>query len=182
MKVASALQRRLRYLRNWELANVVLVPAAVALIWRGTGDTAAVWLLRWIGLGFVSYLLLQGGVYWHLKLRMARRADHAMPAWFAPVFSTLRRTNPVLMIGTAAYMIGADSIAPDDRAWGVVVLALAYVEHVNYYVRQLMHDTEADMAYLRRYRRLRYAPLRRDLDAAREGRRRSHRAPKALPR
>ena len=62
-------------------------------------------------------------------------------------------------------MGAVEGAAFDDRAWGLVVLALAYVEPVNYYVRQLMHDTVADVAYLRRYRRLRRAPLRRELDA-----------------
>ena len=165
MTVATALKRRLRYLRNWEFGNVLLIPAVVACMWRSSGDPVAAWHLRWIGLAFVSYLLLQGGGYWHLKLRMVGQSDHALPAWFWPVFSTLRRTNPVLMVGAAAYMGAVEGAAFDDRAWGLVVLALAYVEHVNYYVRQLMHDTEADVAYLRRYRRLRRAPLRRDLDA-----------------
>ena len=104
MTVASTLQRRLRYLRNWELGNVALIPAAVALMWRSTGDPAAAWGLSWIGLGFVSCLLLPGGVYWHLKVRMVGQSDHALPTWFWPVFSTLRRTNPVLMAGAAAYM------------------------------------------------------------------------------
>ncbi|HYW33432.1 MAG TPA: hypothetical protein VE869_18160, partial [Gemmatimonas sp.] len=63
------MQRRLRYLRDWELLNVALIPGTVVLMWWSTGSTAAAWHLRWLGLGFVSYLLLQGGVYWHLKLR-----------------------------------------------------------------------------------------------------------------
>ena len=165
MTFAHTLQRRLRNLRNWELGNVALIPAVVALMWRSTGAPAASWDLCWIGLGFVSYLLLPGGVYWHLKVRMVGQSDHALPAWFRPKFSTWRRTNPVLMVGAAAYMGAVEGAAFDDRAWGLVVLALAYIEHVNYYVRQLMHDTVADVAYLRRYRRLRRAPLRRDLDA-----------------
>ena len=168
MTSPTSLERRLRYLRNWELGNVALVPFLVALMWRSTGDPGTAWHLRWIGLVFVSYLLLQGGVYWHLKLRIVRRTDYALPAWFPPVFSALRFTNPLLMLSAGAYMLLADGPSTTDRAWGLVVLALAYVEHINYYVRQLMHDTHADVLYLRRYRRLRHAPLRRDLDAARK--------------
>jgi len=43
----------------------------------------------------------------------------------------------------------------------------AAIEQGNDYVRQLMHATNADVASLRRFRRLRRAPLRRDLDRAR---------------
>lgn len=163
----QVVELRLRYLRGWELLNVVLVPATVCLMWWSTGDTLAGWHLRWVGLGFVSYLLLQGGVYWHLKLRMVTGGG-AMPAWFAPLFSALHRSNPVLMALAAAYMLlVATNASTRDRAWGLFILGLAYVEHVNYFVRQLMHDSDADVAYLRRYRRLRRSPLRRDLDAAR---------------
>ncbi len=168
MTVRHALQRRLTYLRNWELLNVVLIPAAVVLMWRTTGDAATAWCLRWIGLAFVSFLLMQGAAYWHVKLRMVRRRARAAPMWFRPVFSSLRRINPVMMLGAAAYMAAFDDTAMIDRAWGLVVLTLAYVEHVNYYDWQRMHDTDADVAYLRRYRRLRRSPLRRDLDAVRE--------------
>lgn len=163
-----ALQRRLTYLRNWELLNVVLIPAGVALMWRSTGDAATAWRLRWIGLVFVSLLLLQGAAYWHVKLRMIRLRARAAPIWFRPVFSSLRRINPLMLLGTAAYMAVVDDTAMIDRVWGLVVLTLAYVEHVNYFDWQLMHDTDADVAYLRRYRRLRRSPLRRDLDAVRE--------------
>lgn len=166
----TTLERRLRYLRNWELGNVVLIPCVVVLMWRGTGVPVGAWHLRWIGLVFVSYLLLQGGVYWHLKLRVVRRSSLGLPAWFSAVFSLLRRTNPLLMVSAGAYMLLATGPSTEDRAWGLVILTLAYVEHVNYFVRQLMHDTDADVVYLRRYRRLRHAPLRRDLDAARSAR------------
>jgi hypothetical protein len=66
----------------------------------------------------------------------------------------------------------------EDRAWALVLLVLAALEHVNYFVRQLMHDTPADVAYWRRYRRLRRPPLRDDLDAA-AARRRVGRGPVA---
>lgn len=161
-----AVQQRLRYLRNWELMNVALIPAIVVLMWRSTGDSAASWTLRWIAVAFVSYLLLQGGIYWHLKLRMVSRTE-AVPTWFAPVFTVFRRSNPVLMVGAAVYMLAADGASTGDRIWGLAALGFAYVEHVNYYIRQLMHDTPADVDYLRRYRRLRHAPLRRDLDTLR---------------
>lgn len=137
-------------------------------MWKSTGDVAAAWHLRWIALALVSLLLFEGAVYWHLKLRIVRRRAATLPPWFRSVFSALRYVNPLLMLSAAVYMGGAEHATTSDRAWGLFVLALAYVEHVNYFEWQLMHDTAADVAYLRRYRRLRRAPLRRDLHAARK--------------
>ena len=110
--IADVVRRRLNYLRNWELANVALIPASVAVIWYASGDAAA---------------------------------------WFAPVFTWLRRTNPWVIGGAALYVVvGHHGAGTADQAWSLAILAFAYVEHVNYYVRQLMHDTVADVAYLRR--------------------------------
>ena len=164
----AGLRARLTYLRNWELVNVALVPAQVAVIWYATGDAAVAWRLRALGMLLVSYLLLQGGIYWHLKLQAVRRVSGGLPAWFVPVFSGLKWTNPLLIGAAAAYvMLGRHGAGTADRAWSLAILAFAYIEHVNYYVRQLMHDTAADAAYLKRFRRLRHAPLRRDLASAR---------------
>ncbi|WP_373061166.1 hypothetical protein [Gemmatimonas sp.] len=127
--IADVVRRRLNSLRNWELANVALVPSLVAVMWHGSGDAAA---------------------------------------WFAPVFTCLRRTNSWVIGLAALYVdVGHQRAGTADRAWSLAILAFAYVEHVNYYVRQLMHDRVADVAYLRRYRRLRHAPLRRDLASTR---------------
>jgi hypothetical protein len=53
---------------------------------------------------------------------------------------------------------------PDfTTAPGVVLVALAVAEHVNYFYRQLMHDTRADLRRLWRTRRLHPSHLNIDL-------------------
>jgi hypothetical protein len=52
----SGVERRLQYLREWELANVALMPGLVWLMWLGTGDPAGAWTRRAIGVAAVSYL------------------------------------------------------------------------------------------------------------------------------
>ena len=165
---ADALQRRLSYLRNWELGNVALLPAEAAVIWVTSGDLSVTWHLRALSMFFVSYLFLQGGIYWHLKLECVRRHAVGVPAWFVPAFTWLRRTNLGVIGGAAVCVfVGRHGSGAADRAWSIAIVAFAAVENVNYYVRQLMHDTDAHVAYLRRFRRLRHPPLRRDLDRAR---------------
>ena len=165
-----ALVRRLRYLRDWELANVLVVPAMVALIWKVGGDPANTWGRRAIGVAAVSYVLLQGGVYWYLKLAAVRARHRALPAWFPGVFETFHRTNLPAFAAIAVWMIlspaPTGSGMSSDLPWGLALVAFAALEHVNYYEHQLMHDTEQDMAYLRRYRRLRSPSLRQDLSRA----------------
>jgi hypothetical protein len=165
-----AVERRLRYLRDWELANVAVVPAMIWLMWRTTGDPGAAWPRRAVGVAAVSYVLFQGGVYWHLKLGAVRAGRRALPGWFATAFGAFHRTNLPLFAAAAVWMVAGAAGRPSDRAedaaWGMALLGFAALEHVNYFVRQLMHDTPADVAYWRRYRRLRRPPLRHDLDAA----------------
>jgi len=129
---AERVRQRLRYLRNWELANVVLIPVLVAIMWSTTGDPAAEWRLRAIGMLFVSYLLLQGGVYWHLKLRAVCNGDARLPRRFVPAFATLRRSNPWLIgVATVYVAVGDRSAVTADRAWGLAILAFAYCRAVS---------------------------------------------------
>ena len=172
----------MRNLRDWELANVAVIPATIWLMWRGTGDPVGAWTRRAVGVAAVSYLLFQGGLYWHVKLRALRAGRRELPGWFSTLFGAFHRTNPLLLAAAGVWMVAGATAArggrAEDRAWALVLLVLAALEHVNYFVRQLMHDTPADVAYWRRYRRLRRPPLRDDLDAA-AARRRVGRGPVA---
>ncbi|MBC8089160.1 MAG: hypothetical protein H7Z40_17995 [Phycisphaerae bacterium] len=167
---ALTLEARLLYLRNWELANVLLVPALIAVIWLAGGDPARVWHRRAIGAIAVSWVLLQGGVYWHIKLAALRKRTSEFPSWFAGLFTTFRWINLPLFAAGGVWMFrsSADrgSGISADLPWALALLTLAVLEHINYFHRQLMHDTVNDMAYLRRYRRLRRAPLAHDLRRA----------------
>jgi hypothetical protein len=84
------------------------------------------------------------------------------------VFHGFRRTNPLVLAAAAVWMVttGADrpGARAEDRGWALALVALPALGHVNDFVCQLMHDMPADVAYWRRYCRLR-PPLRQDLDA-----------------
>jgi hypothetical protein len=58
---------RLRYLRNAEAFIALALPAALIRHWT-PADQPIAWPLRAGGLVQVSALLLQGALYWHLKL------------------------------------------------------------------------------------------------------------------
>jgi hypothetical protein len=169
----SRLQRRLRHLRNWEAIDVVLIPCLCAWIWLRSGSPVA-WSTRLPALALVSLVLAQGAWYWHVKLDSVRRRVPLSGA-SCHLFRALRRGTLLgflVAAGGTAFAHRAGSGRAVDLGWAVVLLGFAALEYVNYHHWQLMHDSRADWAYLRRYRRLRRAPLAVDLtrtcrDAAR---------------
>jgi hypothetical protein len=158
--------RRLRYLRNWEAANAVLLPALIVSVW---GDFDA--RVRLPPLVLAAAILLQGAGYWHLKIREVRDGV-SMPPWFGRRFDALRRLNAIALAAIALLLLtaGATGTAgPWDLAWGIGLLLFAAAEFVNYFHLQLMHDSPADWRWLIRHRRLRPATPVRELRRGRRG-------------
>ncbi|PHV04926.1 hypothetical protein CSQ96_23355 [Janthinobacterium sp. BJB412] len=112
----------------------------------------------------VSYILLQGVLYWHLKLQSVVRRQ-PLPVYFQPLYRFFKYSNYLIMAAVAAFIAAMNNAttSPADLAWSYGLLALAVLEQINYYHYQLMYDTRAAFAYLRRNGRLRKAALGLDL-------------------
>jgi hypothetical protein len=158
---------RLRYLRNAEAMIAVALPAALIAVWADAGQPVA-WPLRLGGAALVSALLLQGALYWHLKLA-ALAAGSGMPPWFAGLYTTLRRLNLVAFAAFAIALAHAASTGTPrtDLGWSAALLGFAVLEHVNYFHVQLMYDTGDAVRSAWRRRGLRPAALGVDLRRAR---------------
>ncbi|GAA2827131.1 hypothetical protein [Kribbella solani] len=105
------------------------------------------------GFALFALLLLEGALYWWLKL-------HRTGVGF---FRQLRWCNVVLLTGGLVYT--AWSVAQNPGSGTVVGLLFALagvLEHINYFHVQLMYDTQADLRWLftRGFRR---SHLSRDL-------------------
>jgi len=162
------LPARMRYLRNAETFCVLALPAIFCFDWQRSGDPVA-WTMRGAALLLVSYILAQGGLYWHLKLQSVL-SRQPLPAYFQPLYRFFKLSN-YAVIAAAAALIAAtnDARASDaDLQWSYGLLALAVLEQINYYHYQLMYDTRAAFAYLRRNGRLRRAALGLDLQRQKE--------------
>lgn len=155
----SALQDRMKYLRRGELIGAVVLPLVCVLKWRS--ETAVAWDLRGAAILLVSFILLQGTLYWHLKMRSVDQRK-PLPAWFASLFRSFQVLNMVAILAMLAALLRA-SASHEDRVWASWLLALAVAEQINYFHYQLMYDTRAAFDYLRRNRRLRKAALALDL-------------------
>ncbi len=163
----SRLLARLRHLRNWEAANLPLLPLLLLWIWRPIATVA--WEIRGPALLLILTILAQGAFYWHIKAQ-SLQDDQPLPSWFSVTFSRVR--GCILL--AIALILGADIWLAmgrhgdwGDWAWGLGLLLFAILEYINYYHWQLMHDSAADWAFLRRHRRLRRASLAQDLVHAR---------------
>jgi hypothetical protein len=158
-----ALQDRLKYMRWVEAASAFVLPLLFWNTWYQRSGHFA-WELRIASLAVVSYILLQGALYWHLKIRSID-ARLPLPAWFWPLFMGFKWSNVVAMLAVLAALVAGSLGAASrvDLAWAWGLLAFALLEHINYYHYQLMYDTRAIFASLRQNGRLRRAALGVDL-------------------
>ena len=160
------LRRRLSQYWKLELANVVFVPAAVTYLAYATGGGLGP--LTWLVFLPMCGLLLVGGLYWRGKL-------HALEGRPGNLQSSLaladKLDKPLLAGSTLAVGFAAASwIYPSisasfaDRLAACVCAALAGLEYVNYYRRQLQHfDHAADFKRLLAGKGFRAAQMAVDL-------------------
>lgn len=152
---------RMKYLRNAETFCAVALPAMICYHWQKSPALVA-WEIRVAALALVSYLLLQGAGYWQLKLKAVVQRQ-SLPAFFHPLYRFFQYSNVVLIACVAAAIAMHDAATQTDLLWACGLLTFALAEHINYYHYQLMYDTSAAFAYLRRNGRLRKAALGLDL-------------------
>jgi hypothetical protein len=160
------LERRLASLRTLEWCNVGWLALVVLLLLPAQQEVAIpgqTWQ-RTLAYLPVAAVLVVGGWYWHRKLqqlRGRRPIDDALPV--------LDRLDRALLWGLRVATLGvAVSLVASvgtvtDRAWATGLVAFAWLEYVNYFRVQLMHDTRSDLRRLWRTRRLRPSWLATDL-------------------
>ncbi|GEK20350.1 hypothetical protein [Cellulomonas xylanilytica] len=132
-------RRRLWSLATGELVSIVVLPwVAYGLIGLPLSPANV------LGTALALFVLLQGSVYWLLKLRRPA-APRGMQ-----VYAVLRWLNPVLLAVALPPLVVAVVNGPADEAIaGLVFWVLAVLEHVNYFHTQLMYDNATDLRRLR---------------------------------
>ena len=157
------LSNSFNYLRGMEALAAVLLPVIFILDWRKS-VTGVHWPLGLSALVAVSYLLLQGALYWQVK-HNALSASAPLPPYFHRLFNGFKASNLVLFggigLGFTAQLVWAGWHT--QLAWPLGIFLFAVLEHINYYHYQLMYDTSASVRYVLRNRRLRKAALGVDL-------------------
>lgn len=162
----QAIQGRMKYLRNAEALCAFGLPFIFWLDWRKSEGPVA-WDLRIAATVTMSYILLQGALYWHLKLQAFTR-HQPLPDWFQPLYKFFKYSNVIAIAAVLALVASRSAaVTGEDLGWAACVMALVVAEQINYYHYQLMYDTRNAFAYLRRHGRLRVAALALDLKRGR---------------
>lgn len=163
----SRLIKRMTSLRNWESFNVVFF--TVLLVLWIEANQPRTWYLTAYSVFLVCYILVQGSLYWHLKMQALRRRHRVLPAYFPFLFTWLHRSTCALLAFFPVFALvswSAQQASVAELFWSSAIAGFALLEYINYYHYQLKHDTVNDLRYLLRYKRFRKAPLSVDLALA----------------
>ncbi len=86
-------------------------------------------------MALVSVLLVQGGVYWHLKLR-ALKTRAPIAAGHLLIFQKAKRISvTALTLATLGVPLAGlfGLVTPQDTSWGLFLTGFAWLEFINYY-------------------------------------------------
>ncbi len=146
MTQKEKLIKRLRMYWQLEIGNVVLVPA-IALVLAFQAKQSVSWLSA-VCLLPTCGLLLIGGLYWRGKLKVLegdkRVLDGALNLahtwqWPLALLSVL-----VSILAVASWVFPGIGSSIGDRIIASTAAALAVLEYINYYHRQLQHFDHVD--------------------------------------
>ena len=156
--------KRLRSLRNLELFNIVWLPACLYVILSPVDHVN--WPAYALAMACVCIMLAQGALYWHVKLHTVLKYRASLPAWAYRIFPVCKRADmAVLSLYPILYAAGRFSthIEFEVSFWSNAVYVFAVLEYVNYYYYQLSHDNKNDIRYLMINKKIRRAPLWKDM-------------------
>lgn len=127
------------------------------------------WILRGYSLAVVIIILLQGVSWWRWKQHQLAKDTRDMPAHIVTRFHRLRTVNWLLIAAFPLAMLGkrviTGALTTSADLWlGLLILAFAALEQINYYYVQLMYDSRYDWNYLRTHRSLRRGTIGKVLD------------------
>jgi len=163
----QTLIKRLRSLRNLEFFNIFFLPGCLYIVLSARDITN--WQPYAVSMALICVLLIQGTVYWHLKLQSIYKQT-PMESGVCRIFAFLNKFNPVLfIIYPLLYFLGKVVPGMDFQVsfWPNVLFVFAILEYVNYYHYQLSHDNKNDLLYLLRHKKLRRSSLWTDLHRCR---------------
>lgn len=120
------------------------------------------------GILFSCYILVQGTYYWWLKYSSLKGEPIPQPR-VLDRFRTFKTSDHIgiLLIPVVLclqwFISGKQLNSSNLLGWALFANFFAVLEYINYYQKQLMYDNRYDFRYLRLNRKLKEAPLSKDL-------------------
>lgn len=158
--------KRLTWYYPTERFNALLFSGITVYVLFNNKFTDVIFLLY--GLLLMVFILFQGQHYWKLKLLIltGKQIDQGANL---QLFRKCKSYNVALIILMPLvafvqfylndYRIKAENLP----LWAIAANVFGILEHINYYHTQLTIDNAADVAYLKRNKKLKMAKLNKDL-------------------
>ncbi len=147
---------RLRQLYVVEFINVFWLPLAFWIMGRVNNQSFG--LNSIVAMILNGILLTEGSYLWFSISKLLR---HKGQYTFIKAFRILKKLNFGLFILTLIIFTLIPFSGTFDKIVTILFTLLAVLEHINYFEIQLMYDNENDKKYLRQYKRLKVAKLKK---------------------
>ncbi|MFM9329481.1 general stress protein [Paenibacillus mesotrionivorans] len=163
------LEKRMAYLYSGELFSIItFVP--VSFIVNSTFPKLQLYSLYsfWVSFILLEFLLLQGTIYWYVKLKRLRNENN--PKTLLKVLRQLHHSKTVNVVMMITTIVG---FAFDFIKWypalplgGLTITFFIYgfaiLEFINYFYIQLSYDNFSDIKNLFRSRKLKISSMNKD--------------------
>jgi hypothetical protein len=169
VNLKKTLEKRLAYLYSGELFSIItFVPVSYLLNYAF--PTLQLYSLYsfWVSFILLEFLLLQGTIYWYVKLKRLRNENNPItPIKVVRQLHCLKTVNMV-MIMTAMVVFAFDFIKwyPFLPLGGLTITFFIYIfailEFINYFYIQLSYDNVSDIKNLLRSRKLKNSCINKD--------------------
>lgn len=170
------LEKRLAYLYSGELFSIItFVPVGFIVNHQFPNLHLYELYSFWISFLLLEFLLLQGTVYWYVKLKRLRKENNPLASLkVIRQLHGLKKVN-VIMIFTAMVAFAIDFIKwyPSLPLGGLLltffIYGFAILEFINYYYIQLSYDNVSDIKKLIRSRKLKISSMNKEFKRMKKG-------------
>ena len=164
----KTLEKRLNYLYSGELFSMIIfVPVSYLLNYTFPNLQLYSLYSFWVSFILLEFLLLQGTIYWYVKLKRLRNENNSL----APIKVVRQlhytKTVNIVMIMTTIVVFAFDFIKwyPSLPLGGITITFFIYIfailEFINYFYIQLSYNV-SDIKELLRNRKLKYSCMNKD--------------------
>ena len=170
-KLKKRLEKRLTYLYTGELSSLIIFVFVSYLINYAYPNLQLYSLYSfWLSFILLECLLLQGTVYWYVKLKRLRNEKISItPVKIVRQLHRLKTLNiALIIIPIIAFTVDFIKWYPSFPLGGMLIAFFIYLfaglEYINYYYIQLSYDNISDIKYLLKRKKWKLSCIKKDIN------------------
>lgn len=163
------IERRLAYLYSGELTSVIMFVFVSYIVNYAMPNLHLYSLFSfWAAFILLEWLLIQGTIYWHAKLKRLRVENTSItPIKIVRLLHRFKGLNKfIILLAFLAFIIDFVRWYPSLPIGGLLTAFFIYIfailEFINYFYKQLSYDNRFDIKYLMKSRKLKRSSLNKD--------------------